>query len=175
MTLVEAALLLSLFGVVLAVGLPAFVRGLRTSKTAEAPHELERMFAAVAAYYEAPQATPSGTRMRCLPAPAGPTPAQPSSDPVEVDFAAPDAPGSATWRAIGYAPSGAIRFRYSLVPVEAGCGTHRPDTQGRSVVTLRAEGDLDGDGTLSRFERSASVRDGRLVLEPLLIVRDRIE
>jgi Tfp pilus assembly protein FimT len=86
LTLVEAVLLVSLLGVVLAVGVPAFVRGLRTSKAAEAPDELQRMFAAVAAYYEAPQPTPDGKRIHCVPEPAGPTPEQPSVEPVEVNL-----------------------------------------------------------------------------------------
>lgn len=175
-TLVEAALILCLLGIVLAVGLPAFVRGVRTSKTAEPVEELERMFAAATAYYASAQPTATGKRIRCLPEPAGPWPAQPSPEPVTADFGAADAPGSGTWRAIGYEPAGAIRFRYSLLPQLApGCGTHPADTHGQIVLTLRAEGDLDADGMLSRYERNASVRGGELVLEPLLVVHDRVE
>jgi hypothetical protein len=175
LTLVEAALLVCLLGVVLSVGVPAFVRGLRTSKTAEAPEELERMFRAVAAYYETPQPTQSGKRLGCLPDAAGPSPAQPSDEPVEVLFAAPETPGSDTWRALGYTPERSIRYRYSLRPAYSGCGLDAPDRRDSPAVTLRAEGDLDSDGVLSRFERKAVVRDGRLVLDPLLIVHERIE
>jgi Tfp pilus assembly protein PilE len=175
LTLVEVALLLSLLGVVLAVGVPAFVRGLRTSKTAEAPDELQRMFASVAAYYGSAQPTAAGKRVHCLPEAAGPTPEQPSADPVEVQFTAPEAPGSATWRALGYTPAGAIRYRYSLLPEKPGCGVTPHDARDQTVLTLRAEGDLDADGVLSRFERTVTARDGELVLEPLLVVHERVE
>jgi hypothetical protein len=175
LALVEAALLLCLVGILLAVGAPAFVRGLRTSKTAEAPEELERMFAAVAAYYATPQPTPSGKRLGCLPVAAGPTPAEASMEPASVVFGAPETPGSATWRAIGYEPLGPVRFRYSLLPAVDGCGVQSKDARAQTVLTLRAEGDLDGDGVLSRFERNAGARDGELVLEPLLVAHDRIE
>jgi type II secretory pathway pseudopilin PulG len=175
LTLVEVVLLLSLLGVVLAVGIPAFVRGLRTSKPAEAPEELQRMFASVAAYYAAPQPTPAGKRVHCVPEPAGPTPAKPSPQPAEVHFTAPETPGAATWRALGYAPAGPIRYRYSLLSSQPGCGLAPTNPRDPVLLTLRAEGDLDGDGVLSRFERSVALRDGELVLEPLLVVHERVE
>jgi hypothetical protein len=175
LTLVEAALLVSVLGVVLAAGIPAFVRGLRTSKTSEAPEELARMFAAVRAYYAAPQPTATGPRVHCLPDAAGPTPELPSPDPVEVAFDAPEEPGAATWHALNYTPEGAIRYRYSLLPVRAGCSATPADARDPVVLRLRAEGDLDGDGVMSRFERTAVVRDGELVLEPLLAIHERVE
>jgi type IV pilus assembly protein PilA len=175
LTLIEVALLLSLLGVVLAVGVPAFVRGLRTSKTAEASDELQRMYAAVAAYYSSPQPTAAGVRLRCLPESAGPTPALPSPKPREVRFGAAETPGSASWRALGYEPQGPIRYRYSLLVARPGCGPHAADSRADPVVRLRAEGDLDADAALSRFELAASARDGALVLDPLLVVRDRVE
>ena len=175
LTLVEVVLLISLLGVVLAVGVPAFVRGLRTSKAAEAPDELQRMFATVAAYYGTPQPTPDGKRVHCLPDPAGPTPEKPSVDPVEVQFTAPEMPGAVTWRALGYSPAGPVRYRYSLLPSKPGCGLAPPNPRNPTLLTLRAEGDLDGDGVLSRFERSVALRDGDLVLEPLLVVQERVE
>jgi hypothetical protein len=49
------------------------------------------------------------------------------------------------------------------------------DSRGEPVLVLRAEGDLDGDGVLSLYERTVVTREGQLVLEPLLSVRDRIE
>jgi hypothetical protein len=44
------------------------------------------------------------------------------------------------------------------------------------TLTLRAEGDLDGDGTFSRFERRAQLRArGQLEGERMLHIADRIE
>jgi hypothetical protein len=43
-------------------------------------------------------------------------------------------------------------------------------------VTLRAEGDLDGDGIYSNFERRANVSSqGKLTPDPVLHIYDRIE
>jgi len=174
-TIIEVALLISVVGVALAVGVPTFTRVLRTSKMAEAPFELARMHAALAAYYTTPQETPAGKRLRCLPAAAGPTPKTPSRNPVVVQFGAPETPGTATWRAIGYEPSSPIRYRYSLITAKAGCGITPAKGHTDAVVTLRAEGDLDADGTLSRFERRVNADDGELVLDPMLDVGDRLE
>ena len=174
LTLVEVALLLSLLGVMLAVGVPAFVRGMRPSKTAEASEELRRMYAAVAAYYSTPQPTAAGERQRCLPDSAGPAPALPSPKPIPVQFGAAETPGSASWRGLGYEPRGPIRYRYTLLVTQPGCAAQAQGGRGPEV-RLRAEGDLDADTTLSRFELAASARDGELVLDPLLSVRDRVE
>jgi type IV pilus assembly protein PilA len=174
LTLIEVTLLVSLLGIVLAVGIPAFVRGLRTSKTEEPPRELERMYRAIAAYYDTPQNTAAGQRTHCLPDPAGPTPDKPEREPKPVVFANAET-SAATWRALGYEPAEPIRYRYSFLPLRAGCGVLPSDSRGEAVLTLRAEGDLDGDGVLSTFERTAVTREGELSLEPVLIVRDRIE
>jgi len=176
-TLVEVSLILAVAGVVLAVAIPAFVRAMRVSKVAEAREELNRIFEHAALYYATPQTVAGRKQLRCLPEAAGPTPESPSADPRIVDFAAPDTPGSATWRALDYAPQGPIRFRYTLLPSAAGCGRatalpHQPDAP---LLTLRAEGDLDGDGTLSRFEATARDRGGELVLDELLSVTNRVE
>lgn len=167
--------MLSLFGVVLATIIPTFLRSVRLSKISEASAELQRMHASIAAYYARPQIVGDRKLMRCLPEPAGPTPALPTHDPQPVQFGAPETPGSSTWRAIGYEPEGPVRYRYSLLPSSPGCMI-RPARQGNvPLLTLRAEGDLDSDGVLSRFERTANDVDGELVLEPLLDVRNRIE
>lgn len=206
LTLVEVALFICLVGVLLAVSVPTFLRAIRTSKMAEAPHELARIYAATTAYYSTPQfvaavavtrspaagpqrassiagaASPAAPteragseRVHCMPSPAGPTPEKPASEPTQVAFGAPDAPDSATWRALGYEPSAPIRYRYSLLPSASGCETLGEDSHGEVVLSIRAEGDLDADGLLSLFERKVTVQSGKLALDPLLIVRDRVE
>jgi hypothetical protein len=172
--LLETALIVCLAGIVLAVFLPAFFRAMRTSKVAEASGELARMHRATAAYYGARHGPRRSESTHCLPAAAGPTPAAPSVDPVGVDFAAETTPGASTWAALGYAPEDAIRYRYTFAPVKDGCDLGA--TPGRSLVVLRAEGDLDGDGKLSLFEREITVNDaGELVPRGILRVQDRVE
>lgn len=173
LTLVEVALLFGLVGIVLAVVVPTFFRALQVSKLTEVSEQLEAMHRAAASYYAAPRTTAEGLRIECLPASAGPAPARPSADPVAVDFAADTTPGAETWRAIGFRPSVPLRYRYTLVSAVQGCGTAR-DVSG-TVITFRAEGDLDADGILSRFERSAVHRDGSLAADKVALVHDRVE
>jgi len=175
LTLVEIALLLSIAGIVLAVTVPTFFRTVRTSKVAEAPAQLHALYRASAAYYRTVHLLPEGERARgCLPPAAGPTPERPSPEPVEVDFVSARTPGAETWRALGFAPSVPLRYRYSFLPEIADC-TPEP-VAGERLLVLRAEGDLDGDGEYSTFERS-SVADqtGELVPTKLLLVKDRTE
>lgn len=133
------------------------------------------MHRAAAAYYTRQHPTPEGSATSCLPPAAGPTPASPSVEPQKVDFHAEETVGSQTWRALGYQPSRAIRYRYSILPAEAGCGVEEAPPE-EPLIRLRAEGDLDGDGELSIFERAATLTpDGQLVPDGPLLMRRRIE
>jgi len=170
-TMIQTAALIALFGSLVAVGVPTFMRTVRRSKVAEASTELERLYQATAAYYvarhaEAPRMT------HCIPDAAGPTPAAPSAEPVDVIFANDAQTGSATWKALGYQPQGPIRFSYSFVSEQAGCDTKAHGT----LALLRARGDLDADGVTSLFERRVTVdRERELVDGDVLLIHDRIE
>jgi hypothetical protein len=170
---VDTVLAIAVAGAVLAAFVPTFLRSIRTSKIAEAPENLEALYLRSAAYFAARHDTAQGPARSCLPEAAGPTPAEPSADAADVDFHAEDTPGHATWRALDWRPSGPVRFRYTFLPVANEC---RIPPGAAVVLTLRAEGDLDGDGTLSCFERDARVKDA-WTLEPTgaLYVRDRVE
>jgi hypothetical protein len=89
-------------------------------------------------------------------------PSEPSTDPAAVDFGAEEIPGGATFRALGFTPEDGVRYRYTFDPAASGCGLGK--RAGAELVAFRAEGDLDGDGTLSRFERLAGMaEDGSFV------------
>jgi hypothetical protein len=93
---------------------------------------------------------------------------------VEVDFSSEETPGHATWSDLAFAPDRPVRFRYSLLPLASGCGLG-PE-HGEPLVVFRAEGDLDGDGDLSTFERAAKASDRRqLVPDGVLRVLHRVE
>ena len=154
--MIEAALLLSILGAALAVFVPTFLRRVRTNKIAEASELLEEMSRRTAAYYATSW---DESRAHCLPPAAGPTPATPSVEPVEVDVSSEDAVGHESWIALGFQPEWPIRYRYQYAPDGDGCdlGVSEPAT----TISFRAEGDLDGDGVLSTFERKATIgRDG---------------
>ncbi len=174
LTLVEAAVLVGIVGVVVAVFVPTFAKSLRTSKVAEASELLEQLHIRTAAYYAASHGEGPERRRACLPAAAGPAPAEPSPDPQEHDFQDEAMPGAETWKALGFQPNRPIRYRYSIVPAAEGCGLEAPDNG--PLVLFRAEGDLDGDGKRSVFEREASVgEDGTLVPVGILHMLDRVE
>ena len=172
LTLVEVAALLSVVGMLLAVAIPTLARTVRASKVAEAAEQLEFLSHAAATYYAQPRLDAARGTQYCLPEPAGPAPDVPSPQSVVVDFAA--APGAATWKALGFAPKGPLRYRYTFLPAAAGCWSE-PDPRTNSF-TIRAEGDLDGDGIYSNFERRATLApQGKTLPDPVLHIYDRIE
>jgi len=161
LSLLEAALLLSIVGTVAAVFVPTFMSRVRTNKITEASELLQELSDRAAAYYGTAW---DGGLVRCLPPAAGPTPSLPTIDPEVVDFFAPTAQGHDNWEALGFQPDGAIRYSYRYMPSEAGCDLGGEGKNG--PVTFRAEGDLEGDGVRSRFERQAApTLDG--TLQPL--------
>lgn len=170
LNLIEAALLLCLFAVVLAVFVPTFVRRVRTNKINEASLLLQEMSDRAAAYYATDWA--SGKR-HCLPAAAGPTPKTPSVDSVEVDFSAADESGHVSWEALGFQPDHPIRYSYTYTPTRHGCDLLSADAS--VEISFRAEGDLDGDGVRSTFERRGSLEADGLRPAAALRVHQRIE
>ena len=169
----ETTLLVSLAGALLAIAIPTFLRSVETSKMSEATTQLEELYRAAAAYYATDHDSDDATLRGCFAAHAGPTPAEPSVDPVQVDFTPDASPHGKVWSALGFEPTVPLRYRYSYVPASPGCGSTRELPS--PALRLRAEGDLDGDGDYSTFERRADVVDGELTPDPILFVRDRIE
>lgn len=169
--MIQTAALIALLGSVVAVGVPTFMRTVQRSKVAEASTELERLYQATATYYSANHGT-TPTVTHCIPAPAGPTPTTPSVNSVDVNFAAESETGSLSWKALGYQPDGPIRYSYAFVPEAVGCDERAYG----ALATLRAHGDLDGDGALSVFERRVSVnREHEVSGGDVLLMRNRIE
>jgi type II secretory pathway pseudopilin PulG len=168
--LIEVALLLCLIGIVLAVFVPTFLRRVRTNKITEASELLQEMSDRTAAYY----ATSWGTGKRyCLPPNAGPTPAEPTVESTDVDFFAVEHAGHTTWEALGFQPDHPVRYSYSYTPSRDGCdliGSGDPES-----VSFRAEGDLDGDGVRSTFERRATLESDGFEPADTLRVHQRTE
>lgn len=175
LSLVEAAALLSLSGVLAAAFVPTFLKQLRFSKIAEASQQLDALYRSSAAYYATDHRVAGQLRHGCLPESAGPTPAEPSPEPVLVDFAAPGVPGRESWRALGESAPRMLRYSYQLVVAEPGCAPR--SSPAYPAVTFRASGDLDGDGNRSRLERTASIASDQRTLVPNIPLRilDRVE
>lgn len=167
MSLVETALLLCLLGVVLAIFVPTFLRRVRTNKISEAPELLSELSHQTRAYYDTSW---SSLDDHCLPPAAGPTPPTPTVDAREVDFHATEVAGHTTWEALGFQPDRPVRFSYRYLPSAHGCGL--TGSGAIESVVFRAEGDLDGDGVRSTFERRATITpEGFMPAEALLVHR----
>jgi type II secretory pathway pseudopilin PulG len=170
LSLIELGLLLCIFGIVLAVFVPTFVRRVRVNKISEASELLQEMSGRAAAYYATAWA--SGNRF-CLPPGAGPTPSLPTVDSADVVFADEAQTGHQSWEALGFQPDRPVRYSYSFSPGQHGC-----DLVGAGElrwVSFRAEGDLDGDGVRSVFERRATIDGNGLRPAETLHVYRRVE
>ncbi|MBT8469514.1 MAG: type II secretion system protein [Myxococcales bacterium] len=170
--MVEVGLVLCIVGIVLAVFVPTFVRRVRINEISEASELLQSMSDRASAYYAMTWA--NGKRF-CLPEGAGPTPTVPTIDPATVEFAAEVTGGHETWEALGFQPDRPVRYSYSFLPSRHGCGLVGDDEGG--TVVFRAEGDLDGDGVRSVFERRATIDRAGAALKPAgtLHVHRRVE
>lgn len=174
-SLVETAAIISLVGVLTAAFIPTFKRHLRLSKIAEAVDQLESMQRALDAYYQADHTLGLQRARGCLPESAGPFPERPSPEPVLVDYDAPETPARDIWHLLGLSGEHSLRYSYEVVVAEPGCGPRRaPATP---AVTLRAFGDLDGDGVLSTLEREAAISPDQRRLETVgpLHIHQRVE
>ncbi|MAQ15006.1 MAG: hypothetical protein CMN30_09465 [Sandaracinus sp.] len=157
-------------GSVLAIFVPSFLDHLRTSKVEEPPLVLGELHDRLAAYYEARHEA----GRHCLPEAAGPAPMDTRESAEAYDFHANDVPGRATFEAIEFTTERPLRFRYEVIPRRAACGvTIDP---GHILFTVRATGDLDGDGVFSSYERRATVdANGRVIPAGILRMTDPME
>jgi hypothetical protein len=168
---IEAALGFAIFGSVLAVAVPAFVRDVRSSRFAEPTEGLAALSESAVAYAAS---RPVG---QAFPASAPLTPVHPPRGILAADpFGTWETP---TWQALGFPPprsSGrafaegqphAFSFAFDITLSPA-----------RSSFVAHAHGDLDGNGVTSTFEIRGHDVEGDPAgpaVEPGLYVEDSLE
>jgi len=154
-TLIELMIVVAILGILAAVAIVGFTRYMARAKTNEAVDKLSHLFRNSSTYATAERTSRgvSGTMLQTqFPTTQALTPATiPGATKVV------DAPGTwdtPTWSALSFGISDPHYYSYEYVSSGAGVG---------AAFTARANGDLDGDGTLSTFERAAILNASREV------------
>lgn len=149
-TLLELMIVVAILGILAAVAIPAFMTYIRRSKTAEASTNVEKLFTAAATYYSkqhvTDQTVTSSVLTLCTVGPIAQSPGAPNSQKqLFVD--------SAPATQMGFTIGDPVYYGYSAENAGAACGV----IAGGSIYTFVAVGDLDGDGTFSRFAQNTGV------------------
>jgi type II secretory pathway pseudopilin PulG len=156
--LIVVGIVIVVIGVLAAIAIPSFMKYVRRAKTTEAAPNLKKIFDGARAYYEkgAVVSGPStGADLQLqFPDPVGLTPIKPCCRQSgkkchDTDWTSP------TWAAIGFEISDPHYFQYRF----SSMGRNR-----RARFTAGAHADLDCDGILSTWERTATVDAQRRVV-----------
>jgi hypothetical protein len=141
-----------------ALTVPAVLAQVTRGKTGQARTELMRVASALSAYHDATK--PTATRKNMAPPVArlriGKTPrVVPCGTDVRWDEGE-----MAAWQELGYAPSSSMRYSLEVGPPKIFGRREPPEV----VLMVRAEGDLDCDGVISRYDLILQLdEDGKLV------------
>jgi prepilin-type N-terminal cleavage/methylation domain-containing protein len=153
-TLIELMIVVAIMGILAAVAIPSMLRFVRRAKTSEAVDKIAYLYRMSSAYA-------TGDRYGQGVSGATATPQFPVSQsltpmPVPAGTKVVDPPGmwdsSPTWLALTFAIADPHYYSYEYVSMGTGAG---------ALFTARAQGDLDGDGNLSTFERVGALNAQR--------------
>ena len=176
-TLVELMIVVAIIGILAALAIVGVKKYMTSAKSAEARNSLGTMSGLASQVWSgekmkgaiiADGATVGATHTLCasaaLKVPDGKdlikgVKYQSSTDPTK-DFHAGDT--LTGWKCLGFALDAPQYYMYGYT------ATVDPVVADNNTFSTTAEGDLNGDGTLSLFERKGIVRTGELVLSPAI-------
>lgn len=153
-TSIELAVAFAVIGTALAATVPACIRAVRVARTAEATQNVESIFGAAVVVDADPNAHLVSTPLTPTAVPRGAITVDP--------------PGTwdhPTWKALGISYDDPHWYSYRL-DIDPDPGT---------ALRVVAYGDLDGDGVLSSFERSAAREGNAVVPRPGMIITADLE
>jgi type IV pilus assembly protein PilA len=152
-TLVELMIVVVILGILAAIAIPAFIKYVRNSKTSEAKENLAYLYRESTTYFAGERVTRGIAGTTVAPQFPATTARTPLAVPAGERVTTTTWNSNETWNALKF--SIADPHYYSYTYASTGSGATGVD----SIFTARAEGDLDGDGALSTFERVGTVND----------------
>lgn len=173
-TLIELMIVVAILGILAAVAIPAFVNYIARAKTSEVSGVLKNLVDGEVGYVQRPRVDTTGAELRrCWRVVDAMTPTTPGTGK---QTWAPGAIASATFNDLGFASAAPVQYSYGIDATinVTGAFTAQADANGycqsatyapgadltTQQLRVVAQGDIDGDATLSRFARYMLLSNG---------------